>query len=174
MFGKSMKIRTALFVLTMLMGFQLTSGYALAQAVCPTSTPIVLGPRTWDQWKAEAGWENYKAGGDIPPEWKLIQLEELVKARNATFLIFGGSWCRDSMTQLPVVFRLFSLAFIPVERQQLYGVDRNVQEPTQTADRLNITRVPTVVVMSNGIEIGRIAEFPRPDWEDDLLRVLSA
>lgn len=174
MFGKSVKGSVAFFILAMLMGFLFTSWYALAQGVCPTPAPdAVLGPKTWEEWKAEAGWENYSAGGYSPPQWKLEQLAGLIRARNATFIIFGGSWCDDSKVQLPVLFRLFSLASIPVERQKLYGVDRSVKEPTHTADRLNISRVPTVVIMSNGKEIGRIAEFPRPNWEDDLIRVLS-
>jgi thiol-disulfide isomerase/thioredoxin len=171
MSGKSMKGRAAFLVL---MGFLFASGHAFAQSVCSTPAPnVVLGPRTWEEWKAEAGWENYSAGEYSPPQWKLAQLAGLVQARNATFIIFGGSWCHDSIAQLPVLFRLFSLASIPAARQRLYGVDCDVKEPTHTADRLNISRVPTVVIMSDGKEIGRIAEFPRPNWEDDLIRVLS-
>ena len=172
MFGKSTRNRVAFFVLAVLIGFLAAAGYAWAQAACCREN-MVLGLRTWEEWKAEAGWDNYAAGDYSPPPWKLAQISELVQARNATFIIFGGSWCPDSRAQLPVLFRLFSLASIPADRQQLYGVDHNVEEPTGTAGRFYISRVPTVVILSNGREIGRIAEFPRPDWADDILRVLS-
>jgi len=172
MIGKSIKSRAAFFVLAFIIGFSLTAGYVWAQNSCLTPN-AVLGPRTWEEWKAEAGWENYAAGEYSPPQWKVAELAGLTRARNATFIVFGGSWCSDSKVQLPVLFRLFSLASIPAGRQRLYGVNRCVKEPTQTADRYNISRVPTVVVLSNGREIGRIAEFPRPDWADDLIRVLS-
>jgi thiol-disulfide isomerase/thioredoxin len=172
MFDKSIKAGAAFLILILSVGFALTAEYAQAQTVCCAPNPV-LGPRTWGEWKAEAGWDNYEAGEYSPPQWKLAQFAELAQSRNATFVIFGGSWCHDSRAQLPVLFRLFNLASIPAERQQLFGVDGNVKEPTRTADRFNVSRVPTVIVLSNGREIGRISEFPRPNWEDDLIRVLS-
>ncbi len=180
MFGIMIKDRTALFVFAFLIGVTFAAVDARAQGSCPTPDVVlcsapraVLGPKTWEEWKAEAGWDNYSAGNYHPPQWKLNQLADLVRTRNVTFLVFGGSWCSDSKAQLPVLFSLFDLASIPAARQQLYGVDINVKEPTRTADRYKISRVPSVIVLSNGKEIGRIAEFPRPNWEDDLIRVLS-
>lgn len=173
MSGKPIKGRIAFLVFAFLFGFALTAGYVRAQPPC-CGPNEVLGPRTWEEWKAEARWDNYEAGEYSPPQWKLEQFAELARARNATFIIFGGSWCHDSMAQLPLLFRLFSLASIPVDRQRLYGVDVNVKEPTRTADRFSVSRVPTVIVLSSGREIGRISEFPRPNWEDDLIRVLSS
>lgn len=137
-------------------------------------TGMVLGPRTWDQWKAQAGWDNYEAGNYSPPEDKVATFKRLVGERDATFMVFGGSWCPDSKTQLPIIFRFFKLASIPVSRVELYGVDHSLREPTHTAERLNISRIPTLVVFSGGKEIGRIAEFPRPTWEDDLIQILSS
>ncbi len=180
MSNNRINLRAAFLVFALLIGFSVTAGYAWAQSTCPpinavpcAAQALVLGPRTWEQWKAQAGWETYSAGNYSPPEWKLRQFRKLVKARNADFVIFGGSWCPDSKVQLPVLFRLFNLASIPARRQQLYGVDTNAKEPTHTADRFNVSRVPSVIILSNGKEIGRIAEFPRPNWEDDLMRVLS-
>lgn len=55
----------------------------------------------------------------------------------------------------------------------MLGVDREKREPSATAEKWNINKVPTVVVLSQGKELGKIVEYPEANWEDDILKILS-
>jgi hypothetical protein len=36
-----------------------------------------------------------------------------------------------------------------------------------------INKVPTMIIIKNGKEIGRIEEFPEDTWENDLIKILE-
>jgi thiol-disulfide isomerase/thioredoxin len=138
-----------------------------------TKSGILLGEKTWEAWKAEAGWKSYSADYFQPPEAKIEEISRLVKQKAATFLIFGGSWCSDTEAQLPRIEKILNLASVPIGEVHLFGVDRRMREPSGTAEKWNISKVPTVIILSQGKEIGRIVEYPEASWEDDILKILS-
>jgi hypothetical protein len=131
----------------------------------------IVGETTWPKWRAETGWESadwYR----LPPE-KVASLKKLQQQSQATFVIFGGSWCKDTHQQLGMIMAVLEQAGAPAERVKLYGVDRSKTEPSGTAAKHSIQRVPTVVILSKTGEMGRIVEYPQTTWEDDMIRILS-
>jgi hypothetical protein len=134
---------------------------------------MVLGKKTWEEWKSEAGWKSYSAEAYQPPEGKIRTISDLGNSKNATFVAFGGSWCPDTIKQLPMIYKIFGLASIPPEKIELYGVNRKKKEPTGTAEKFGIQKVPTLVILSSGNEVGRIVEYPQVSWEDDMIAILS-
>ena len=72
-----------------------------------------------------------------------------------------------------MVMKILNLASVPIGNVRIFGVDREKREPTGTAGKWNIDKVPTVVILSQGKELGRIVEFPEANWEDDILKILS-
>jgi thiol-disulfide isomerase/thioredoxin len=134
---------------------------------------MVLGKKTWEEWKAEAGWKSYSAEAYQPPEGKIRTISDLGKSKNATFVVFGGSWCPDTIKQLPMIYKIFALASIPPNKVDLYGVDRKKKDPSGTAEKFGIQKVPTLVILANGNEVGRIVEYPQVSWEDDIIALLS-
>ena len=71
-----------------------------------------------------------------------------------SYVIFGGTWCEDTQFILPKFFILQERAGIPDNRITLFGVNREKQTLGNIATALNITNVPTIIVMKNGKEIG--------------------
>jgi hypothetical protein len=132
-----------------------------------------LGETTWEKWQAEAGWPSYSADSFQPPPVKIEDISGLIKQKAATFVIVGGSWCPDTERQLPRIMKILRLALVPPGDIHLYGVDRRKREPSGTAKRWHISRIPTVIIFSHGKEMGRIVENPKVSWEDDILNVLS-
>lgn len=133
---------------------------------------MILGETTWPKWQAETGWES--AGWyRIPPE-KAASLKQLQQKSQAVFLIFGGSWCKDTHQQLGMIMAILEQAGVTAEQVKLYGVDRSKTEPSGTAVRHSIQRVPTLLILSKTGEMGRIVEYPTTTWEDDMIRILSA
>ena len=132
-----------------------------------------LGEKTWEQWKAEAGWSSYSADSFQPPAAKIEDISKLSKQKTATFVIVGGSWCSDTEMHLPRIMKILSLASIPPGDIHLYGVDRRKKEPSGKVKHWHISRIPTVIILSKGKEMGRIVENPKVSWEDDIAHILS-
>jgi len=131
----------------------------------------ILGETTWPKWQAETGWEAadwYRLQPD-----KAASLKTLQNEAQADFLIFGGSWCKDTLQQLGMIMAILEQAEVPAERVRLFGVDRSKKEPSGAAAGYAVQRVPTLVILSGSGEMGRIVEYPKATWEDDMIRVLA-
>ncbi len=74
-------------------------------------------------------------------------------------LVFMGTWCEDSQFIIPKLFSLTEAAGFSNDRITLIGVDRNKKTYSHLTDALNITNVPTIMVMKNGKELGRVVEY---------------
>lgn len=116
------------------------------------------------------GFEQY-----TPDAALLKNLKTLL--REVDIQVFLGTWCGDSRREVPKFIKLLEAADYPMERLQLIGVDRRSefykQSPTGEHVGRNILRVPTIILLKNGVEIGRIIERPRISLEADLCDMLS-
>ncbi len=134
---------------------------------------ILFGIHTWDNWKVNADWETYDAPDYIPDKSKLDKLKSLITEKKINFRLFAGSWCGDSETELPKIYKIIDLMDFKSGIIELWGVDRNKREETGMAESFKIEKVPTLIVLTKNKEIGRITEFPETTWEDDLIRILE-
>lgn len=94
-------------------------------------------------------------------------------ADSISFVLFAGSWCDDSQIELPRLFQVFEAANINADKITMYGVDENKNDPTGTAERLGIYKVPTLIAFKRGRETGRIIEHPRTNWELDVIVIME-
>lgn len=87
-------------------------------------------------------------------------LEGLKKNKDSIQLIaFMGTWCGDSHFIIPKFYSLLDVAGFSQERVTLIGVDRQKKTFGHLAEALNIKNVPTIIVMKNGKEVGRVIEY---------------
>jgi len=70
-----------------------------------------------------------------------------------------GTWCEDSQNIIPKFYSLLEAAAFSQDRVTLIGVDRQKKTYSHLAEALNITNVPTIIVMKSGKEMGRVVEF---------------
>ena len=84
---------------------------------------------------------------------------ELKKNQNIQFITFMGTWCDDSKFIIPKFYSLLDAAGFPQDKVSLIGVDRSKKTLSHLAEALNIENVPTIIVMNNGKEIGRVVEY---------------
>lgn len=134
---------------------------------------VVVGPLTWEEWQKDAGWKSYSADDYIPLDNLLDRFSELANSKDVSFLLFSASWCPDSKSEMPKIYKLFKSAGIPFEKIQLFGLDLKKEEPSGIAQDHQIERVPTLLVLKDLEEIGRVVEFPSKTWEEDLLMILE-
>jgi thiol-disulfide isomerase/thioredoxin len=102
-------------------------------------------------------------------------LGKLEKAKDSlSFIVFAGTWCDDSQFIIPRFFRLLELAGIRDGRVTFYAVDRNKKTPDQMADLYKIERVPTMILMKNGRELGRVVEYGTTGrWDEELVGLIK-
>lgn len=74
-------------------------------------------------------------------------------------LVFIGTWCEDSHIVLPQLLKLLDQVKFSPNRLTIIGVDRKKQTLGFLSEALAVTKAPTIVVLKNGKEIGRVEEF---------------
>lgn len=90
------------------------------------------------------------------------------------FIIFGGTWCEDTHYVLPKFFKIQEASGFPESRITLFAVDRNKKTTGSIAQAMGITNVPTIIVMENGKEKGRIVEYGKTGkWDKELAEIIN-
>lgn len=130
----------------------------------------VLGKNTWDNWKTLAKWQSYEAADYSPNDFMVNQITEITNSGGFKYVLFAGSWCGDSKTEVPKIYKLLGNTQQSIE---LIGVDRDKVDPEGLHKIYKITNVPTLIILKNGKEIDRIVEFPKKSWEEDLFGILT-
>ncbi|MFP4528920.1 MAG: thioredoxin family protein [Candidatus Kapaibacterium sp.] len=138
----------------------------------PYGKTMVVGQLSWKDWKKAANWDEYSAPEYSPNPLAAEKIQEYTDGLDVHYYIFGASWCPDSEEEMPRLYKLLNFAEIDSDRILLFGLDREKSEPSRTAQMYAITRVPTLVIVRDGVEMGRIIEHPSRSWETDILSIL--
>lgn len=90
------------------------------------------------------------------------------------FLIFGGTWCGDTQNILPKFFKIQEQSGIADKDISFFGVDRSKQTLGNMASTFKITNVPTVIVLKDGKEVGRVIEYGKTGkWDKEIADLLK-
>ena len=76
-------------------------------------------------------------------------------------VIFLVTWCEDSHDIIQKLFPFLDAAGFSNDHVTLIGVDRNKKTISHLTDAFNIINVPSVIVMKEGKELGRVVEYGR-------------
>ena len=85
---------------------------------------------------------------------------------SVSFLIFGGTWCHDTQFILPRFYSLTEAAGFEQNKITLLGVDRSKKTIQHLSEVFNILNVPTIIVLKDGKEIGRVVEYGKTGMFD--------
>ncbi len=106
------------------------------------------------------------------PDSALVQAMR-IHQDSTYFVLFGGTWCDDTQSILPRFFKLQEMAGISDSCVSFFAVDRNKHSISNVPQAFNIARVPTIILMKGGKEIGRLVEYgPKGDWNNAFLELL--
>lgn len=81
------------------------------------------------------------------------------KAYDFQLILFTGTWCHDSQQIIPKYFALLEAAEFPEHKMTIIACDRLKNAPANIHRPLNVSMVPTLIVMKDGKEVGRIVEY---------------
>lgn len=90
-------------------------------------------------------------------------------------LVFMGTWCDDSQFIIPKLYSLIDASGFPESRITLIGVDRSKKTLSHLAEALDITNVPTIIVLKGGKELGRVVEYGKSGlFDKDLGEIINS
>ena len=119
--------------------------------------------KTW----YEANKNSYK------PDTAVVAAMEAAKGK-VQYVVFGGTWCEDTQFILPKFFKLQEQAGVADNAISFYGVDRAKKTLGNLNDAFKITNVPTIIVMKDGKEVGRVVEYGKTGkWDVELAALLK-
>ncbi len=89
-------------------------------------------------------------------------------------LVFIGTWCEDSHIVLPQLLKMLDQVKYDAKRITIIGIDREKTTLGYLCEALNVTKAPTIMVLKNGKEIGRVEEFGKYGlYDKELAEVLT-
>jgi hypothetical protein len=107
------------------------------------------------------------------PESKILTAFESAKS-SIHFILFGGTWCDDTQYILSRFFKIQELSGFPDSSVSFFGVDRDKKTIGNVSNAFNITNVPTIIVMKEGKEIGRVVEYGKTGkWDAELAEMIK-
>ena len=104
-------------------------------------------------------YDNYEVTNQI----NLSDLEDI------SVVIMFGTWCHDSKREVPRMLRILDSAGVGTDQISLIGVDTNKAEPKGREKLYTLRNTPTLILLKNGKEVGRIIERPNVSLEADLI-----
>jgi len=139
--------------------------------------PLLVGPLTKEDLRTppHSEWFDAQYSRYQPTAETLSALRP--RLPGISIEAYFGTWCGDSRRQVPRLARLLDLAGFEETRLTLVGLsDRRMefkQAPGNPEAKRYVHRTPTVVILRDGAEIGRIVETPTTSLEGDLLAILE-
>lgn len=136
-------------------------------------TPQLLGKCTrarlekapYDSWFVK-NYSDYTVDSAVADQLRSRMAGKSVK-------LFMGTWCGDSQREIPRIFKILDYCGMNAGQVQLVMVSdadsTYKQSPGHEERGLNIFRVPDLIVLDKGKEMGRIVESPVQSLEKDLL-----
>jgi hypothetical protein len=94
--------------------------------------------------------------------------------RPVTMTVVFGTWCGDSKEFVPRLLKTVHAAANPKVSVKLVALDNDFLHPPEVIGRWRVINVPTVIVESGGVEVGRITETPSTKtMEEDVAAILA-
>lgn len=85
---------------------------------------------------------------------------QLTRVKDSIYiLIFVGTWCEDSQVIYPQLLKLLDQVQFNPKRVTVIGVDRQKTTLGSLCETLGVTKAPTILIMKDGKEYGRIEEY---------------
>ncbi|MEP0355291.1 thioredoxin family protein [Paraglaciecola sp.] len=101
----------------------------------------------------------------VPSDSELMAIKSI---EGKSLMVLFGTWCHDSEREVPRLLKLLDSAGIKLDELTLVGVDRNKQEPGNRHSQFELKYTPTIILLDEGKEIGRIIEKPKVGLAKDL------
>lgn len=90
-----------------------------------------------------------------------------------SLLVLFGTWCHDSEREVPRLLKLIDLSGVKLENLSLNGVNYNKQEPSDLHRKYDLKYSPTIILLQDKVELGRVVEKPMTSLGEDLASFIT-
>lgn len=167
------KIAILILVTTFVMNASAQSPYIVIAN--PGGTPVLDGIITKYALTNNADYNKWFAAnqtGYTAPA-SLVNAMESTKG-TVQYVVFGGTWCGDTQNILPKFFKSQELSGVGDASVSFFAVDRSKKVVGNLQQGFGITNVPTIIVMKDGKEKGRVVEYGKTGkWDEELAAILK-
>ncbi len=118
------------------------------------------------------GW-YHRQTEDYTPEAAVVEAFKSAKD-SVRILAFSGLWCDDTKYIIPRFYAITDAAGMDSSRIVMLGVDRDKKTIELMAETFDVTLVPTLIVLKNGKEVGRVVEYGKTGEFDKELAAIVA
>jgi thiol-disulfide isomerase/thioredoxin len=158
-----------LFLVSFILTGILTFGQVQYEVTIEGPDKILTGVLNRDIVQKDSAfkWFTQNQQGYVPNADAVNKMKS--RSSNLHFIVFGGTWCDDTKLILPRFYALADAASIPAANISLIGVNRSKKTLGHLSESLNVTNVPTIIVLQDGKEIGRVVEYGKTGlWDKEL------
>jgi hypothetical protein len=133
---------------------------------------VFKGVIDFNELLSEPAFVWFQKGADAyTPDAKVMEiLDEHLPKYNMVVVL--GTWCEDSQLLVPRLYKTLKTAQYPTEQVTLIGVDRAKEGKNGEHQQYSADRVPTIILYSEGVEVGRIVEVAQESIEKDLAKII--
>lgn len=118
-------------------------------------------------------WYNSSAAS-YKPDTATLSAFERAKTK-VQFVVFGGTWCEDTQFILPKFFKLQEMSGVADNAITFFGVNRAKKSLANITEAFKIINVPTIIIMKEGKEVGRVVEYGTTGkWDKELANILNS
>lgn len=97
-----------------------------------------------------------------------VELAAMQRLAGKSIIVLFGEWCHDSEREVPRLLKLIDSAGVSLASVELYAVDFKKQEPSGSHERYGLQYTPTIILLDNQTQLGRIIERPVVSLAEDL------
>jgi thiol-disulfide isomerase/thioredoxin len=166
-------MRTILTAAALMIAFNSFAQKAFDTATDYKNGSLVLkGQVTFDDLLQEKSFGWMQAANSYKPNARAM---DFLKQNLSGYriIVFMGTWCSDSHELIPRLYKVLTAANFPMGELTMYGVDRTKATKDGANSQFQITAVPTIILLRNGKEAGRITETVRKTVEKDLVKIIE-
>lgn len=90
-------------------------------------------------------------------------------AEGQSLLVLFGTWCHDSQREVPRLLKLLNAAEADMSKVRLVAVNYEKEDPQGIAKAHKLRYTPTIILLKDDKELGRIVERPKQSLAQDLV-----
>jgi thiol-disulfide isomerase/thioredoxin len=163
------KIVSLIAFMTILNGATAQVQYEVSTAQSHSQRKVLRGIITKYLLSSDSSFSWYQVNQkSYTPDTGVLNSMQMAKGK-IQFVVFGGTWCEDTQLILPRFFKLQEMAGISDNQISFFGVNEAKQTLGNITAAFGITNVPTIIVMKDNKEVGRVVEYGKTGkWDKEL------
>jgi thiol-disulfide isomerase/thioredoxin len=134
--------------------------------------PPLVGDITYEKLRAAKPDYVFASKNHMPDPRAIAALSKVTT--DTQIEVFFGSWCSHCQRWVPRLLRVIDDAKNPHITVNVHAMSEDQSQPEESIRKYDVSKTPTIVVVQNGAELGRIEEEPLVSMEADLVRILKA